>query len=707
VRSRRNRFILLLTAVFAIKLVVVLQLRDHPLLQPDAGLDTSVYATLAARVMAGDVALGPGLYFVSPLYIYFLAAVLATFGSYTAVRIMQVALGTAAVGLLFVATREWFGRRAAWIAAILAALTGVFTFFEALLLQAALDPFLTAAALAALALALTRARGMRAGRWFFLSGLAFGIQSLNRPNVLIPALVVGALLLATRRWRPALLIAAGLAVALAPITLRNMAVAGDWSPVSSHGGLNFYIGNNPEADGTYHSVPGITPNIAGQQEDARRVAEQAVGRKLSDGEVSAYFYELGWRWIRQRPAAAAALFVRKLAYLFNAAHLTLNYSYPFYAYDTGTLLVALIVGAWLLIPIGLTGLLIAAPRERMIPYLVWVSFVPAYAVSVAMFFVSERYRLPLLVPLCVGAAAALDVALDALVKAAPGEVPRPARTWLGTHPIAAVVLAAALFVIVNWRFGLDDGRAEERTRMAEQLIANGRFKEGEDWAAKAESGQPRPGLLNFRIGRQLILQHQPEAAVQHLERALTFDRDRPEVDYALGQALLDAGRPSAAIPHLRKALKASVRADLAGFDLARALAATGDRAGALQVLETVHPQNDRDAGSWFALGELAMQLQAPAIAESLLRRAVATAPQAAKPRAELGLSLAALGRAGEAVVELERAVALDPSDPTTHLNLAVASAQAGRMDDARRHAREALRLKPDYDRAQQLLAALK
>ena len=81
-----------LAAVFLIKLAVVWQLRDHPLLQPNAGLDTSVYATLAARVAAGDLALGPGLYFVSPLYIYFLAAILALFGSYTAARVFQVAL---------------------------------------------------------------------------------------------------------------------------------------------------------------------------------------------------------------------------------------------------------------------------------------------------------------------------------------------------------------------------------------------------------------------------------------------------------------------------------------------------------------------------------------------------------------------------------------------------------------------------------------
>jgi hypothetical protein len=80
---RRHPLLVFLAAVFAAKLIVVLQLRDHPLLQPGTGLDTTVYTELASRAAAGDWALGPGLYFVSPLYIYFLACILAFAESFT------------------------------------------------------------------------------------------------------------------------------------------------------------------------------------------------------------------------------------------------------------------------------------------------------------------------------------------------------------------------------------------------------------------------------------------------------------------------------------------------------------------------------------------------------------------------------------------------------------------------------------------------
>lgn len=195
---RRHPFLVFLAVVFAAKLVVVLQLRDHPLLQPGTGLDTTVYTELASRVEAGDWALRPGLYFVSPLYIYFLALALSLAKSFTAARVLQILLGTLAVGLVYVTAREWYGTRAGWIAALTAALTGLFTFHEVLLLQTALDPFLTAAGLAALALAFRRSgapserpanRLVPAG-WFVAAGAAFGVQTLNRPNILIPTLTI-------------------------------------------------------------------------------------------------------------------------------------------------------------------------------------------------------------------------------------------------------------------------------------------------------------------------------------------------------------------------------------------------------------------------------------------------------------------------------------------------------------------------------------
>jgi tetratricopeptide (TPR) repeat protein len=278
-----------------------------------------------------------------------------------------------------------------------------------------------------------------------------------------------------------------------------------------------------------------------------------------------------------------------------------------------------------------------------------------------VFFVADRYRLPLLIPLCAGAGAVLDALLRTI----------SARRW--TSLAIAGAAFAALFVWVNRPLHLDDGVGEERTRMAERLITLGRYGEAEQWAARAEEAAARPGITHFRLGQRLLVRGQRDAAVSHFEKALRFDPGRPEVEYVLGETLLDAQRADEAIPHLRRAFEGGVHIDGAGFDLVRALGATGHRDEAIDVLRTVRPAKDDDAERWVQLGELGMQLRDASLAETFFRRAIGVRPD------------------------------FGPA----HLGLAAASATFGRLPEARVQAQEALRLNPNDERAKQLLQTLK
>ena len=67
----------------------------------------------------------------------------------------------------------------------------------------------------------------------------------------------------------------------------------------------------------------------------------------------------------------------------------------------------LAVGPWLLLPFGLVGLFWPALRAHRSGYWIWAMFVPVYGAAVVLFFVTDRYRMPLFVPLCATAGAAL------------------------------------------------------------------------------------------------------------------------------------------------------------------------------------------------------------------------------------------------------------------------------------------------------------
>ena len=688
--------------------MVTFQLHDHPLLQPVGRLDSGVYVELARSVAAGDLALraatGGQPFFLAPLYVYFLGLPFALFGgSLVAAKVLQVLVGTAAVGLAHAAARPWLGRPAALAAAALLALAGPVVFHEAILLQAALDPFLIALAL----LAVSRALRADAWRRWAIAGAAIGLFALNRPNALAwGAGLLIALPLArglTRGAREAAALALGLALGIAPATLRNLAVSGEPVLVSSHGGLNLYIGNRAEADGTYRHVPGVTPDIRGQARDARRVAEAAAGRSLSAREVDAHFRELALRWIAGHPRDAARLFLRKLAYVLAAPEISLNYSYAYYALDEPTLLRSLVIGAWVLVPLGLLGL-----ADRLwsgLPadlegaggrwgFALWVLVVPAYALSVATFFVSARYRLPLLVPLAAGA----GFALVRFVEAARTR----ARRRLAVYAAALVPLVA----LALWPHGLDDGRSEERTVMLLWLVDNGQGAEALRRLPAGEAAHPEPARLLLRMGQALDENREAAAAVPLLERSLVLDPSRPEARLALGRALFDAGRPADAIPHLRASVDAGYRPDAAGFALVQALAAAGDEAEAASRLERLSLPPRSDAASLLVVGNTALQLGRPDLALRFLDRGIAQDPQMGALHEKRGLALVMLGRPAEARAELEEARRLDPASASACLNLAVLEAQDGRLDAARSLAREALRLQPDYPQARGLLGAL-
>lgn len=587
---RRHRFLLFLAAVFAAKLVVVLQLRAHPLLQ-----------------------LASPLPFVEPVYVWFLTAVLSLTRVLAAVRILQIALGTAAVACVFAAARTWFGERAAWLAALSAALTGLFTFYETTLLPSALDPFLTAAALAALAAGLS---GRRV--WLVPAAVAFALLLLNRP-------------------------------------------------VLMNSGLFFYIGNNAAADGTYRPIVGIAAEDLGRQrEDARKIAEASTGRRLNGFGVSAYFFDLGRTWIALHPVDAVLHFGRKLGLAINAGHVARSYSFPFFAHDARSLLAWLFVGPWLLLPLGLLGLALGIFHVRRRQYLTWAAFVPLYAFVTAFFFVTERDRLPLLVPLCIGAGAAAEFFMSRGSRPSAVRAPLPARSLA----LSGAIVLCGLVVLTNWPIRRDDGRAEDRVRMAEAMIARDQVDSAERWAGQALAIHPRPAEVHLRVGRRLLVHSRPDAALAHLERASRIDPSSADVDLAMGQALLQARRPREAIPRLRAALKGGAPGSLAGYELARALEASGDRAGALQTLQAIRPEAPSDVERWNALGRLALQLASPSLAAAFFDGALAAAPRSAAAHRDLGVALAQLGRHQEALARLEQAAALDPADRATELYLA-------------------------------------
>jgi len=571
---------LLTLLAFPIKALVLRDLAVHPLLQPTGGLDGAAYIALANQIAAGDLLAGPEAFFLPPLYAYFLAGVFAvTDGSLMAARILQIGLGAAAVGLVAeTAGRVWRSPRVSWFAGGLTLFTGVFSFNETIILQSSLDAFLMALAMFLLARA-TMAPSLLA---FLASGVGIGLLALNRPNAMLMVPLLALAFLGSGRVKGALAFTLAFLATLAPVTLRNALVANDFVLVSSHGGLNLLIGNNRNADGTYKALPGITPQIAGQTRDATQMAERAQGRPLKPSEVSTFFADQALRFWRAETQQAIRLFVRKLALVLNRIDLSLNQSFSYYQTVESPMLKFLPVGPLVLVPFGLLGTVAALFRlgRAAAPLL---TLAPAYALSVGIFFVSSRYRMPLLVPLALFSAIGLEVAIEEV-----------RRRRLYPMLLGAALIALG-FGVATFNTGLDDGSAEEEAAMIEFLIDNGRNDEARARMVGAQTRSHNVDGLRLRIGRAFL--HQgvigPATALLSKVEGSLIKEER----LAIAEYFLVAGDPFSAVRFFELSMQAGQERKaslLERYAEALSLSGNGDAAvAAFRESLALEPQRSR------------------------------------------------------------------------------------------------------------------
>jgi tetratricopeptide (TPR) repeat protein len=190
-------------------------------------------------------------------------------------------------------------------------------------------------------------------------------------------------------------------------------------------------------------------------------------------------------------------------------------------------------------------------------------------------------------------------------------------------------------------------------------------------------------------------------AVRLYARALALQADWAEVQHRAGIVQIMQGDWSGGGARLRRAaelepsnLEYGVHAQGCAF-LVRDRSDASTAAGSLrEYLVVSHRQ---------AAGVLAKRGRADE-AVLQLRKAVELDPDRAELQEEIGVVLASLGRAQEAASAFEAALRRDPSLPASHNNLGFLLLQAGRREAAIAHFREALRLAPDFELARNNLS---
>jgi tetratricopeptide (TPR) repeat protein len=404
----------ILLAGLILRIIYLRQFSGSPLFAIPAGPDVQEYDDWAKEIISGKI-IWEAVHIHGPAYPLLLAAFYKLFSfSLPVVRVMQLLIGLLCFVPLFYALKTLCSKTDAMTPHIflgIAALYPPLIYYQSELISEALLAPLLCLTVAMLYFGerepelQERSKSDIKCLWFAGAGLVAGIAAATHPTALI-FIAAEALLLLAIGWRtkpgvwkkplPAALFIIFAMAIIAPICIHNSMLSGRFVLIQDNSGLNFYIGNNPDATGTCYVRPGpqwnALHNSAETEADKLKVGKDRIysGRALD--------------FIRGHPMQWLSLLLKKAVYVWNCRELISGAdAAPLRCFTALQRYSAWASGA--IMALSLAGLALAASQRRTIYcYRHFILLAVAFWVGQTLTVTSGRYRLAMLPALFVFAA---------------------------------------------------------------------------------------------------------------------------------------------------------------------------------------------------------------------------------------------------------------------------------------------------------------
>jgi Flp pilus assembly protein TadD/4-amino-4-deoxy-L-arabinose transferase-like glycosyltransferase len=755
--ERREKIILAIitTLGFALRLIYLFTMKSNWPGFDTPTIDALYHHLWAQKIVSGDILSG-GPFFRAPLYPYLLAAVYSILGTnFLLVFLIQNILGTAAIILVYLICREFFRPSIGYIAAILTAINGVAIFFECQLL---LDFLLIDFILFIIYFLLAAAR--KGSSLYYLSaGISIGLFAITRPNILavIPLIILWIFLMrnpAKSSIKYSTILLAGAALIILPITARNVFIGHDVVLIASQGGINFYIGNNEKADGYTALLPG--KGHTWQYSDAEYDAAIELGVKpgtLKPSQVSDFYYNKSLKFILGSPWRFIKLQIKKLYLFWNYFEISNNNSLFFITRYIGLGFYPIYLFA-IIGPIGLVGAIALFKRNRrlwLIPFMIF-----GYMLTVIAYFVTDRFRLPILPLLSISTAYVLCEIFDAIKD----------KKYRRGLAYAGAILSAGVFCWSNFyghhdksnaqayyslgNIFLKKGNYEQAKRQYLQAASLGKcvphahtnlgviaFYEGDTATARQEfekeiacCGPSGKAYNNRSLLKRLGGDFKAAYAIADTAATLFPNYKEPYINrilaafgtdehnlieqscrkiievfpddigarYYYGMYLIREGLSDSAEINFRYAITSTEQDIVAEYDLSDFYSA-GLPYG-------YNPQKIRGR-CYYQLGLLSVRKGELLQALAYFNKAVALNPDDADAIADLALAYDQTGKLQDAKATFEKAIALDSNNALYYYNYALTLGKLRDLQNSEKALAKAVELYPDFETAKAKLKALR
>lgn len=414
---------------------------------------------------------------------------------------------------------------------------------------------------------------------FLLVGLLIGFTAMGIATILILLpLLLAALLL---RWSRSNIRSAaienltsvtaltlGIVVGSSPCWMHNYFVAKDPVFLSAHSGINYWIGNNPTANGYPKFPPGLRASQEGMLKDSVTRAEEAAGHPLTRSQVSAYWSSKARSYIQTNSLAWLKLIGVKVRNFWSAFQYD-DLSIVTTSREQAVILPGLSFG--LVAALAAPGLVVSWRRFRTSR---WI----AAAVLLQMFallpvFITERYRLAAVPGLLVFGACGLWQLGEFVFEG------RYKRTIIyvtiltfATYFVSMPVSDASLWALDSYNSGL-------------QALESNRLNLAEKKLSFAYNYSPENAEVNFALGNLRLAQGKPSAAQSYYLSAINLNSHHEGAYNNLGVIALAEERLDAARGFLTKARELDPKDPTICYLLAQTYSKSGDKARAETMID--------------------------------------------------------------------------------------------------------------------------
>ncbi len=543
-------------------------------------VDSKVYDE-TARTFVERRVLGSNFFWQPFFYPAFLSMVYLFSGSSViSAKVIQMLLGALTCTLTYRLGEKIFDRRIGIIAGLITVFYGPMFFYESELLATVWATFWV---VVVLLLFLKTKEQDRVWHWFFL-GLCGTLGIITRPT-LFPFFLAGCIWLRLRVQRELSLMTrfgalfAGIALVAVPVGVASMYAVEKFSILPSSGGINLYIGNNPDHCQTLTVRPG------GDWDRLIKLPSQYEMDK-SVWDEDGFFKQRVIEYVKNQPLDFVKGLGRKTLEFICSREIPRNINiYMFGRWSRSLRLLTWKVDGFgfpfgLIFPLAVLGVIF---NWRRIPAPV-IFFVVLYPLSIILFFVTSRYKVPAVPIFAILAAAGLVSMVKRIQLGRRRELMLITAVVVGTVLLSTlpgpfcqeeIALEPEFFQFVGRAMSKQGLNEEAMVCLSEALRLKPDYNETYFYIGEALRGQGKVSeaieyyrkalqsklddsveyLAYNNLGAALVEQGKVDEAIEHYKKSIQLKPDYPIVHNNLGAALVKQGKVDEAIEHYKEALR--------------------------------------------------------------------------------------------------------------------------------------------------------